>query len=197
MAPLMKGPLGRRVLVAFSLLFSFGWPVLHMALSSSRGFSSWKMGGWGMYSTPSPEETFIRIYLLEPGAVLPSGPLPLFGSNKRVGCGALRVSADGQVTPAIDSPKHLCDPTLTYRSPASLQPLLRHHREKDPLARSSDRQVVFITTPRINLSERYAYLSTVAYLFETGGSRLLGEYFSDQKSSDAMSGELNATLGQP
>jgi hypothetical protein len=49
-------PVPKAILIVLIL-----WPFLHMGLASVYGFSPWRLGGWGMYSTPH----FLSEYRLE------------------------------------------------------------------------------------------------------------------------------------
>lgn len=42
----------------------FIWPATHMALSKKYGFSSWRLGGFGMYATPHPDHPFTGILVI-------------------------------------------------------------------------------------------------------------------------------------
>ncbi len=51
------------------LLFACGvlllWPLVHLGLVRQLGFSSWRLGGWGMYATPNAGTRDVVIVLRE------------------------------------------------------------------------------------------------------------------------------------
>jgi hypothetical protein len=41
-------------LYAFLTIAAGIWPLFHLVLTAKTGISPWRLGGWGMYSTPTP-----------------------------------------------------------------------------------------------------------------------------------------------
>lgn len=79
----------RRLLLAAMVC----WPLLHLALSRTGAFSSWRFAGWGMYATPYPSPRQHPIDLL----VQCDGPSPNAASLR-----SLRVlSGEGDLTQTL------------------------------------------------------------------------------------------------
>ena len=89
-----------RRLYALVALMLLAWPPLHMLLVHQLGFSSWRLGGWGMYATPSPQTSDVVVVMRAcdgtptPGTRLDGGPHLLV-----VGPGNVRVRRLGRSDP--------------------------------------------------------------------------------------------------
>lgn len=63
-----------------SLALLLVWPVVHMVLSTTLGFSSWRLCGWGMYATPDLWR-LPNVYQVGPDGTLIPAPPPLEDST--------------------------------------------------------------------------------------------------------------------
>lgn len=69
-------------LAAGLLAFAIVWPPLHAILARALGFSTWKLGGWGMYATIDPRVSLIgsKGEVVAPVRSTPYGVLQVCGS---------------------------------------------------------------------------------------------------------------------
>jgi hypothetical protein len=162
------------------------WPVAHMTLSLFGGLNSWKLGGWGMYASIPPEDTYINVFLI--GAN--SGPLEemkvssLIKPNRpSLYVNGKTVILDGRAftgeIKSVDFASYTRD-IVVFRRGSAIKAMVEQIQKHllDPVAISHT--LVFISHLRLSVSRRMAYTESEVYLIRDGCLEKLGVYSSDQ-----------------
>jgi hypothetical protein len=162
------------------------WPVAHITLSLFGGLNSWKLGGWGMYASIPPEETYINVFLI--GAN--SGPLAgmkvnsLLKSNRpSLFVNGETIVLDGRAfTTEIKSVKFssYAKDIVVFRRESAIKAMV------EPLQRyllnpvAINYILVFISQLRLSISCQMAYTESEVYLIRNDCVDKVGVYSNEK-----------------
>ncbi len=187
---------GRRVnhwgyylaLTLFGILMT--WPIIHMIIVNNSHLSSWRLFGWGMYATPNPEQSRLRVIMRDSSVAQPANVallhralaklahdpdqeslcINLFLDNAKNG---LRKMSQSGFCHDEEIARHL-DYFLHFGSTMHLAQLVNKAIASQKIP--SSEAIVFFTHQRFSLMEARAYIESDVYRIAGNEITSLGKF---------------------